>query len=103
VNPGLELVKVRKRAGMSQRNLARRAGMAYSTVARIESGVVSPRLETFEWLLSLCGFRLALSRLGEGVDRTMIRELLKLTPEERLDLAVREARNLDEFVSSIER
>lgn len=31
---------------------------------------------------------------GAGVDRTVIRELLKLTPRERLDLAVEEANNL---------
>jgi len=34
---------------------------------------------------------------GTGVDRTVMRELLKLTPEERLLLLVEEVRNLQEF------
>ncbi|HJW95757.1 MAG TPA: hypothetical protein VJ901_19255 [Thermoanaerobaculia bacterium] len=34
---------------------------------------------------------------GAGIDRTVIRELLKLTPEERLRLLVEEVRNLQEF------
>jgi transcriptional regulator with XRE-family HTH domain len=103
MNPRLELTKARKQAGLSQRELAERARLPQSTVARIESGVVSPRIDTFEWLLSLCGYRLAISRLGKGVDRTMIRELLKLTPDERVDLAVREARNVNEFLASVRR
>ena len=103
MNAGLELSKARKGAGLSQRELAARALLPQSTVARIESGVVSPRVDTFERLLSLCGYRLALSRLGEGVDRTMMRELLKLTPDERLDLATREAKNLSDFLASVKR
>ena len=87
---------------MSQRNLADRAGVPQSTIARIESGVVSPRLHTFERLLSLCGFRLALSLLGEGVDRTVMRELVKLEPDELLDLAAAEAHNLEEFLASVQ-
>ena len=103
MNPALELVKARNQTGMSQRQLAERAHLPQSTIARIESGAVSPRVDTFERLLSLCGYRLALSRLGEGVDRTMMRELLKLTPDERLDLATREAKNLNEFLASVKR
>jgi predicted transcriptional regulator len=88
---------------MSQRELAVRAGIPQSTVARIESGVVSPRLRTFERLLGLCGFKLALSMIGGGIDQTVMRELVKLTPDELLDLAAAEAHNLDEFLSSVRR
>ena len=88
---------------MSQRALALRAGVPQSTIARIESGVVSPRLDTFERLLGLCGFRLTLSLLGEGVDRTVMRELIELSPDELLDLAAAEAHNLDEFMASVRR
>lgn len=88
---------------MSQRELAERASMPQSTVARIESGVVSPRVDTFERLLGLCGFRLALTMLGEGVDRTVMRQLIKLSPDQLLDLAAAEAHNLEEFLASVRR
>jgi predicted transcriptional regulator len=88
---------------MSQRELAGRAGMPQSTIARIESGVVSPRLDTFERLVGMCGFRLTLTKIGEGIDRTMMRELIKLSPDELLDLAAAEAHNLDEFLASVRR
>jgi transcriptional regulator with XRE-family HTH domain len=100
---GRALREARQAAGISQRELAVRAGMPQSTVARIESGVVSPRLDTFERLLGLCGFRLALSMLGEGIDRTVMRELIKLTPDQLLDLAAAEAHNLEELLASVRR
>lgn len=36
---------------------------------------------------------------GTGIDRTVIRELLVLTPEERVKLIVQSARNLAEFLA----
>ncbi len=87
----------RGNAGLSQRELGRRAGVTQASVARIEEGKTSPRLETLERLLAVCGFELeVMPRAGIGVDRTGLRELLKLTPSERARLAVEEARNLAE-------
>ena len=75
----------RRRAGLSQRELAVRTGLPQSTVGRIESGFVDPRSSTVVKLLAACGEELALTRsLGQGVDRTLIAEQLKLTPKERL-------------------
>jgi len=37
---------------------------------------------------------------GLGVDRSQIRRLLELTPEERLEVFVASARNVAEFVAS---
>lgn len=89
------LRQARTAAGLSQRALARRAGMAQPAIARIESGKVNPGVDTLVHLLAACGFELAAAqRVGEGVDRTVIRELLKLSPRERLELAVEEAHNL---------
>jgi hypothetical protein len=49
-----------------------------------------------ERLLVACGARLVVEdRPGHGVDRTAIRELLRLTPTERLELATREASALE--------
>lgn len=76
--------------------MAALAGVPQPTVARIESGAVSPRADTVERLLAACGARLVVEdRPGAGVDRSAIRELLRLTPTQRLDLATREANALE--------
>jgi hypothetical protein len=60
--------------------------MPQSTVGRIESGAITPRIDTLLELLHACGHDLELQpRLGEGVDRGQIRERLALTPRQRLD------------------
>lgn len=85
----------RLRAGLTQQELARRAGIAQPGLARIESGRVTPRLDTTRRLLNECGMSLEpLPRAGLGVDRTTIRRMLALTPRERLALAAKEAQNL---------
>jgi transcriptional regulator with XRE-family HTH domain len=89
---------VRARAGMSQRQLAERAGVPQSAIARMEGGKTSPRAETLERLLSACGFELEVEPArGSGVDRSAIRELLRLSPVERVRLAAEEAANLEEL------
>jgi transcriptional regulator with XRE-family HTH domain len=54
---GGELVReARRRAGLTQRELAERAGTTQSAIARLESGRTSPAFEQVERLLKLCGF-----------------------------------------------
>lgn len=89
------LASARKRRGLTQRELARRAGVPQSEVARIETGVVTPRVDTLDRLLAECGMGLeGARRLGVGVDRTVIRELLRLAPRQLALLAAEEAGNL---------
>lgn len=89
------LAYARQKAGLSQRQLGRRAGVTQATISRIEDGRISPRFDTLERLLEACGFQLqVVPRTGEGIDRTAIRELLRTTPTERARLAAREARSL---------
>jgi transcriptional regulator with XRE-family HTH domain len=93
----------RRRAGLTQRALARRAGVPQPTIARIESGAVSPRVETMERLLAPCGMRLGVEpRAGSGVDRTAIRELLRLSPAERLAAAAADAPTIDDVLDRVE-
>jgi transcriptional regulator with XRE-family HTH domain len=94
---GARLVRrARRRAGLSQRALGRIAGIPQSTVARIELGQLSPRVDTLDRLLRAAGHSLATEPiLGVGVDRTQIRELLRLTPTERVRLAAADARGVD--------
>jgi transcriptional regulator with XRE-family HTH domain len=89
------LIDARRRGGLTQRELARRAGLAQSEVARIETGVVVPRVDTLDRLLAACDEELQTRpRLGVGVDRSAIRQLLELTPGQRARLAAEEANNL---------
>lgn len=95
------MLQARRRAGLTQRDLSRRAGVPQSTIARIESGQIDPRASTLDRLLRECGEELATQRrLGLGVDRTLIRPLLELTPKERLEVATKSARNLATLLRS---
>lgn len=79
-------------AGLTQREVAVAAGVPQSTVARIELGRLTPRLDTLERLMRVAGRTInSAPVLGQGVDRTQIRELLRLTPGERAHLAVADA------------
>lgn len=102
MNTATTLRNARRAAGLTQRDLARRARVAQPAIARIESGGVVPRVDTLERLLRACGHSLEITRrAGSGVDRSVIRRLLRLTPRQRLDLAVTEARNLDRLLDAV--
>jgi len=97
------LRQARTRAGLSQRQLAKRAGTAQSVVARIERGQTSPRWETLERLLAATGSDLAAhveprvvvgSHMLDDVPR-----ILAMTPEQRLE----EVQNLSEFLHQVRR
>jgi transcriptional regulator with XRE-family HTH domain len=65
-------------------------------VARIELDRLSPRADTLERLLRATGRTLASEQaLGVGVDRSQIRELLRLTPGERARLAAADTAALE--------
>jgi hypothetical protein len=99
---GTILRYARRRAGLTQRALAERAGVAQPAIARIERGSVSPRIDTLLPLLAAAGFDLEIApRIGEGVDRTLIRSSLARTPEERIRSATVAARNLDAFTQAV--
>lgn len=57
----------RRVARLSQRDLARRAGVSQSLVARIESRRVDPPVGQMQRLLGLCGMRWELQLVGGGV------------------------------------
>ena len=75
--------QARRRARLSQSDLARRVGVPVQTVNRIEHGRVDPRLGTVERLLTACGWTLV-PEARTAVDRTQIRELLVMSPLGRL-------------------
>ncbi len=80
---------------MSQRDLARSAGVSQPAIARIERGAVSPGIDTLERLLASAGATLEIAtKRGAGVDRTLIREALERSAEERIVAAGLAGRNL---------
>jgi transcriptional regulator with XRE-family HTH domain len=91
------------RAGLTQRELARRAGRPQSSIARWESGKVQPSLETLRELIRACGLELAFRFANyddsyvEWIDRA-----LALTPAARLDASVQVANVIRELQPAFE-
>jgi len=101
---GRMLREARARARLTQRQLAEKSGIPQETIARIERGRADPRVNTLDRLLAACAFGLeVMPRLGIGIDRTQIRELLQLTPSQRLVLAIDDDRHFVELRRSIRR
>ena len=71
------LRQARERAGLSQRELARRGHTSSATVSLYESGDKAPRIDTLERLLAVCGRRLELHAvpLTSALDRAAARSL----------------------------
>jgi transcriptional regulator with XRE-family HTH domain len=71
VNAGSTLHRARRRAGLSLRGLAARAGTSHSTLAAYESGRKTPTVDTLDRIVRAAGFDLDLDltrRVG-GPDR----------------------------------
>lgn len=101
---GRLLRRARRRAGLSQRKMAQKANVPQSTVARIELGSLSPRVDTLDKLLRTAGLTVSVEPiLGLGIDRTQIRELLRLSPAQRLRLGEADARALAAFDRQLRR
>lgn len=92
------LRQARRKSGLSQRRLAELSGVPQPTIAAIERGRQDPRFATIKRLLAACGYGLDLELpLGEGVDRTLIDETLRLSTAERAKLATQGARVLGQL------
>jgi transcriptional regulator with XRE-family HTH domain len=83
----------RRRAGLTQAQLAELACLSQAEVARVERAGSNPTAATLERLLRATGHRLELRRL-DGIDETQLRERLALTPAERLAAFEASQRNL---------
>ena len=81
------LQAARESAGMTQRQLAKKARTAQSVVARIELGETSPSWSTLARLLKAAGFSLSTALRRISVDPQLLDDvprILGLTPEQRL-------------------
>lgn len=86
LEPGRLLREARIRHGLSQERLAIRAGTTQSAISRIEQERGSPTVRTLEELLQLIGedLVLAVEKRDSGIDLTLNRANLELTPEQRV-------------------
>src|SRR3954471_10257507 len=92
----------RQTAGLTQRELARKARTAQSVVARIELGETSPSWSTLAGLLKAAGFALSTTLQRTSVDPQLLDDvprILALTPEQRL----REVAQVSRFLSAARR
>jgi transcriptional regulator with XRE-family HTH domain len=76
----------RRRAGLTQADLARRLGTSQAAVAKLESHRANPTVETLDKALRATGHRLELNApvWRPGVDESLIRRHLELPPAERI-------------------
>lgn len=93
---GNDLVReARKRAGLTQRELAERAGTTQSAVARLESGRTRPAFDDVLRLVRLCGFDLDIMLVErDAADWMQAQDVVKLPPGERLERSVRFTRRV---------
>ena len=84
---GALLQAVRRRHGLTQKQLAIRARTSQAAISRIERGLVSPGVDTLAELLRLMNAELVLDAtpIDWGHDVTLIRSNLELSVAQRLD------------------
>jgi transcriptional regulator with XRE-family HTH domain len=80
------LKDARYRAGLTQAQLARRLGVSQAAVAKLERPGANPTIDTLDDALWATGHRLTLAApiREPGVDESLIRQHLELSPEDRL-------------------
>ena len=82
---GSLIAEARKRAGLTQADLAHRLGSHQSVVARWEAGRTNPDFVTVQRVVRAAGFDLGISiHPVDDHDLTLIRRELSLLPHQRL-------------------
>ena len=87
MNAAADLRNVRRRAGLTLRGLARRAGTSHATLAAYENGHKTPTVATFDRIVRVAGYRPDLDltkRVGGADPADRGRELIEV-----LELAAR--------------
>lgn len=97
--PGPLLADARRRAGLTQRQLARALGVSQAAIAQLEQPGSNPRVATLDRALRAAGAELVIAARPHrsSIDESLVRQQLELTPEQRLrglELAYEEAREL---------
>lgn len=90
MTPAELLQTVRRRHGLTQKQLAARARTSQAAISRIERGLVSPSVDMLANLVDLMGEELQLTAepIDYGHDEAMLRQNLDRTVTERIDRGV---------------
>jgi transcriptional regulator with XRE-family HTH domain len=99
------VIHPRPLAGLTQAELAARAGVPQPTIARLERPGSNPTVRTLDRVLRAAGHRLEVAAgpaLPE-VDETLIAARLRLTPAERLASFERDYANVRDLVRNARR
>lgn len=95
------ILEARRRAGLSQQDLAERLGTTQSVITRWETGKRSPTFETVVRAVRACGLELAVTLGAPDPDHDLfIRENRRLTPAERLHRMTQQRAGLQELVAA---
>jgi hypothetical protein len=100
---GSLIKEARLRAGLSQAQLGLRAGVPRQQIGRWERGRVVPSFETVRKLIRACGLELTFGIANAddgGHDRALIARRLAMTPSERVEASLAEARALERAVAA---
>ena len=93
------LKTVRRRHGLTQKQLAARARTSQAAISRIERGLVSPSVDMLANLVDLMGeeLQLAAEPIDYGHDEPMLRQNLEREPEQRIEWQASGSRGLKEL------
>jgi uncharacterized protein len=103
MSPSTLVRAARRRSGLTQTELAERAGVTQSVIARLERGGGNPTFQTLERVLHAAGHRLELSAEHQGlrtVDETLIEQQLALAPAERIRALRAQAATMKRLVAA---
>jgi transcriptional regulator with XRE-family HTH domain len=97
MDPGQFVREARRRAGLTQRTLATRAGVSQPLVARIESGDVGATWDRVLQLVRACGFDLDVRVVPLDEDAwALADEGQRISPDQRLDRMLEGVRMYEE-------
>jgi transcriptional regulator with XRE-family HTH domain len=87
MSPGTLIRSTRERHGITQAQLALRAGTSQNSVSRVEHDKISPSLDTIQRLLAAMGERLELNvrRIDADFDTDHLADSMAQTMGERLE------------------
>lgn len=102
---GGDLIReARKRAGLSQQDLAERLGTSQSVIARWELGRTSPSFERVAEAIRACGFELSVRITNPDPEHALlVEENLRLSPKQRLDRMTSSRSALQDLAGKVQR
>lgn len=106
MNSTAELIRqARRDAGLTQHQLARRLSISQGAVAQLERAGANPTIATVERTLRAADHQLELRAVpvDHGIDITLLKEALRMTPAERIAASERLTRDAEKLAGAVAR